>query len=377
MKIAVLHFHRLGGSGVVAYEIARGMVERGHEVHFVGLSPPFRMQEYEETDKEWEGLYFHFVEFKFYPVFDHQPYDLALASRLAGVIEEFGIEVIHCHYAIPHTAAALLARDILGIDKKKLKIITTLHGTDVSIVGADKSMYSVTRYLIEKSDVVISVSNYLKKKTEDFFKIAPTKIQTIYNFLSPDFFPKEKNFCSNNTSKERWILHSSTLREVKAPFDVITIFQMLIEKTQANLKLVIAGDGPLKEAMEVRVNALGLSDKVDFLGMVRDMPSLYSRCCFCVLPSYEEAFGLAALEAMSFGIPVLAAKAGGLVEIIEDGRNGILFSNRNLTEGVEKLLQLVENDEAYLKISKNAAQTARNDFSAKRALDAYEKAYSR
>lgn len=151
---------------------------------------------------------------------------------------------------------------------------------------------------------------------------------------------------------------------------------MLLEKTDANLKLIIAGDGPLREAMEVRVNALGLSEKVDFLGMVKDMPSLYSRCCFCVLPSYEEAFGLAALEAMSFGIPVLAAKAGGLIEIIEDGYNGLLFSNRNLTEGVQKLLRLIDDNEEYLKISKNATSTARNDFSADKALDAYEKAYA-
>ena len=372
MRIAVLHFHRLGGSGIVAYEIARGMVRRGHEVHFVGLSPPFRMQ---DQSNDWEGLYFHSVEFKFHPVFDHQPYDLALASKLATVIKEFDIQIIHCHYAIPHTAAALLARDILGISKKKLKIITTLHGTDVSIVGAEKSMFLVTQYLIEKSDVVISVSNYLKKKTEDLFKIDPSKIQTIHNFLPPDFFPKENTPCPHNTNKERWILHSSTLREVKAPFDVITIFQMLLEKTDANLKLIIAGDGPLREAMEVRVNALGLSEKVDFLGMVKDMPSLYSRCCFCVLPSYEEAFGLAALEAMSFGIPVLAAKAGGLIEIIEDGYNGLLFSNRNLTEGVQKLLRLIDDNEEYLKISKNATSTARNDFSADKALDAYEKAY--
>ena len=306
------------------------------------------------------------------PVFVHQPYGLALASRLASLIDKEQLDIIHCHYAIPHVNSALLAREMAK--KKDVGIVVTLHGTDITLVGKENTMKNVTNFLLNKCDAVVSVSNFLRNETISLFELNK-EVEVIYNFLDDDFLKKISSPSERKRTSERWILHSSTLREVKAPLDVISIFEIIKRKTSNPIRLIIAGDGPLRGAMEEKVFALGLENSVSFLGEVKDMASLYSRCCFCLLPSYVETFGLVALESMAYGIPVLAAKSGGIPEIITDGENGVWFENRNLEEGAEKVFNLIENKDLYKKMSLKARKTALEKFPIGIALKKYDNVY--
>ncbi|MBL8992590.1 MAG: glycosyltransferase, partial [Spirochaetia bacterium] len=241
MNIVVLHYHRIGGSGIVAYEIGRAMAEeRGHKVHFMGLEPPFRL-----GDNYTEQMRFHKVWVKEYAVFDHQPYALALASQLVDIIRDHDIDVIHSHYALPHAVAAILAREMaLDMLGKKVRCVTTLHGTDITVVGSHPSMKNITRHAIEKSDAVVAVSDYLKHETVRHFGTAPEKITTIYNFINPQFFNPGYRSESHCPRKKgcRTIVHISNLREVKDPFAVIRIFHGMIQE-MPKLELFIVGEG--------------------------------------------------------------------------------------------------------------------------------------
>jgi len=370
MNIAILNYHRIGGSGIVAYEIGRAMAEeKGHQVHFVGLEPPFRLR-----DNFVDSITFHRVSIQEYPVFDYQPYALALASQLSEIILKYDIDVIHSHYALPHAASALLARDIAG--NKKVKCVTTLHGTDITIVGSHPTMMNITRYAIEKSDAVTAVSDSLKQDTEQKLNIKKGKIQTIYNFVNTRFFnPEMKGIQLASCKNKVILLHISNLRPVKAPLDVIRIFNLIQKQVDIDLSLCILGDGPLKPKMERLAQDLGIEGKVNFLGVFNDLGAIIASAKLVLVPSLQESFCLVALEAMACGVPVIASQVGGLPEVIEDGENGCLFTLGNLDEAASKSVRLLTDSKLYKKITLNALETATQKFSRTKIIDEYEKMY--
>lgn len=369
MNIAILNYHRIGGSGIVAYEIGSAMAEeRGHRVHFIGLEPPFRLR-----DNFLDRVTFHRVEVKEYPVFDYQPYTLALASQLSEIILKNDIRVIHSHYALPHAIAALLARDIAG---RKVKCVTTLHGTDITIVGAHPSMMNITRYAIEKSDVVTAVSHSLRRDTEEKLGIEKGKIITIYNFVNTrDFNPDLKKIELSHCRDTIMILHISNLRPVKAPLDVIRIFHGILRKSGLNLRLCILGEGPMQSAMMKLASELGIGEQVNFLGSYSELGPLIVASRLMLLPSIQESFGLVALESMACGVPVVASRVGGLPEVIRDGTNGCLFESGNLDEAIEKSLRLLNDPDLYKKMTQEAIRTASTTFSREKIIRQYESIY--
>lgn len=375
MNIAILCYHKIGGSGIVAYEIGRAMAEdKGHTVHFMGLEPPFRLKE-DDSD----NMRFHRVNVKEYPVFDFQPYSLALASQLSTLIKRACIDVIHSHYALPHAVSALLARDISG--KKKLKCVTTLHGTDITVVGAHPSMMDITRYAIEKSDVVTAVSNSLVRDSETKLGITPGKIKTVYNFINPKFFNPSMRppDCLERRGKVA-LLHISNLRAVKRPLDVITIFFKIFEAMGGTcngmpLQLHVVGEGPLQYEMINLAEKLGIEDHVKFLGVRGDIGRVIACSNLMLLPSREESFGLVALESMACGIPVVASSVGGLPEVIEDGRSGLLFPVGDTDAAAEKAVKLLSDRPLYDSMKKEAQKTAMEKFDMNKIVDQYEALY--
>ncbi len=366
MNIAVLCYHRIGGSGVVAFEIGRAMAEeRGHNVHFVGLEPPFRLK-----DVKSDRLHFHKIDLKEYPVFDFQPYALALASRLSDILCEHKIDVIHSHYAMPHAVSAIMAREISDC---KVRCVTTLHGTDITVVGVHPTMMNITKYAIHKSDAVTAVSDFLKNETAERFFVKPERIHRIYNFVNSRFF-YPVNF-DWRERKRKVFLHISNLREVKAPLDVVNIFNGIYRKTGMDCELRIIGEGPLKGDMIALAQKLGISDRVKFLGIKRELKEAFADTDVFILPSRNESFGLVALEAMAFGVPVIASAVGGLPEVIEDGENGCIFRIDKPEEAVEKGAELILNPDFYEKVRTGGLETAEKKFRMDKIIDQYEQLY--
>lgn len=369
MNIVILCYHRIGGSGIVAYEIGRAMAEdKGHTVHFMGLEPPFRLK-----SNRSEKMRFHKVHIEEYPVFDFQPYSLALASQLSTIIKHCNIDVIHSHYALPHAVSALLARDIAG---KPVKCVTTLHGTDITVVGAHPSMTAITCYAIEKSDIVTAVSNSLTEETEKKLCITPGKIETVYNFINPKFFnPGLRNSDIRGSSNKTIIMHISNLRAVKRPLDVIKIFHDIHQAMGDQVELRIVGEGPLQYDMITLVEQLGIEKNVQFLGIRSDIGAIIASSDLLLLPSQQESFGLVALEAMACGVPVIASRVGGLPEVIEDGKTGFLFQVGNVEEAARKAVKVLEDKELYYSIREQALKDAEQKFSMNKIVDQYEKLY--
>lgn len=369
MNIAILCYHRIGGSGIVAYEIGRAMAEdKGHNVHFMGLEPPFRLQQ-----SDSQAIQFHKVYIQEYPVFDFQPYSLALASQLSTIIRQYDIDVIHSHYALPHAVSALLARDISG--RNEVKCITTLHGTDITIVGAHPTMTDITRYAIEKSDVVTAVSNHLRLQSETKLGITPGKIKTVYNFINHEFFNPSLKSEACRKGEKIVVLHLSNLREVKRPLDVIKIYHGITQAFASPSELHIVGEGPLQFEMMALAQHLGIEEKVKFLGVRSDIGCQVASSHLLLLPSQEESFGLAALEAMACKVPVIASRVGGLPEVIEDGRSGILFEVGNIAEAVEKAVNVLRDCSLYDFIANEAFKDAREKFAMNKIVDQYEQLY--
>ncbi|MCP4151102.1 MAG: N-acetyl-alpha-D-glucosaminyl L-malate synthase BshA [bacterium] len=373
MNIAILCYHRIGGSGIVAYEIGRAMAEeKGHTVHFMGLEPPFRLK---NGDSENEAMKFHRVCVQEYPVFDFQPYSLALASQLSTIIKHCDIDVIHSHYALPHAISALLARDISG---RPVKCVTTLHGTDITVVGAHPSMTDITRYAIEKSYVVTAVSDSLARDSEERLGVAPGLIKTVYNFINPKFFNPSMRPPDCQKRKEKTVLlHISNLRAVKRPLDVIEIFHGIHSAigSQRDVELRIVGEGPMEYEMRELVEKLGIEAHVKFLGVRSDIGSIIACSDMVLLPSREESFGLIALEAMACGVPVIASRVGGLPEVIDDGRSGYLFEMGNTAEAAEKAVKLIMDRELLKKVKKEALKDANEKFDMHKIVDQYEELY--
>ncbi len=369
MKIAILNYHRMGGSGIVAYEIGRAMAEEmGHMVHFVGLEPPFRLKE-----DYSERIQFHKVWLNDYPVFNYPPYTLALASQLSELIVKCDIDVIHSHYALPHAVAALLAREISG---RPVKCVTTLHGTDITVVGAHPTMKTVTCHALMKCDAVTAVSNYLKKETEAIFNLPGERIHTIYNFINPEFFnPGLSERSRLNPENDFICLHISNLRKVKQPLDVIRIFHHLSERSARPMKLWILGEGPMQSEMLALATSLGIENRIRFMGILTNIGPIIASADLLIMPSREESFGLSALEAMACGVPVLAAKAGGLPEVVADGETGLLFPTGNIERAVEMADLLIQSPDRFEKMRKHAAIRAVRAFNMNTIVRQYNELY--
>ncbi len=358
-----------GGSGVLATELGLNLAQKGHQVHFISYSAPFRLRGFHEN------VYYHEVDVSAYPLFKYPPYDLSLATKIMEVAQEYRLDIVHAHYAIPHAISAYLARQML--QGRGPKIVTTLHGTDITLVGKDASFCPAVRFGIEESDGVTAVSHYLKERTEREFQ--PQKdIQVIYNFVDthrfhPDTTLKaciKKRFAP---SGERILMHASNFRSVKRVGDTVKILAEVVKKMPAVLLLV--GEGPDRQTTLEIAKTLGVQDAVISLGTQDYIENLLGCADLFLLPSAEESFGLAALEAMSCGTPVIATTVGGLPEVIESGSEGLLYpigDVKSMAEGAIRLLA----DDAYMQSFKIAARKKAVDhFSIERIVPQYEALY--
>lgn len=370
MRLAIACYPTYGGSGVIATELGLALAERGHEVHFLSYEPPHRLG---DTGAFRPNVYFHEVQVTAYPLFRYPPYDLALASKMVEVVNAFGVEVIHAHYAVPHAISAVLAREMLG---NGVKVLTTLHGTDVTLVGTDKSYLPATQYGIRKSDAVTAVSQHLKTATAALCE--DCDIEVIYNFVDTDRYrpsPCPETRAHFAKEGEKVLIHVSNFRPVKRPLDVIRTFAAIAAEMPARLLLV--GEGPELPAAEALAEELGVRDRVHVLGQRAEIERVLSCADLFLLPSETESFGLAALEAMACGVPALASDVGGLPEVIEHGVSGILCPVGDTAAMATRALELLNDAEAYEEMSRAARTRAVERFDRSLSIGAYESAYAR
>jgi N-acetyl-alpha-D-glucosaminyl L-malate synthase BshA len=371
MKIGITCYPTYGGSGAVATELGIELARRGHEVHFITYAAPFRLRGYTER------VYFHEVDTRVgrYPLFDHFPYTLALASKQHEVALREQLDVLHVHYAIPHATTAFLAREMLGASLP-LKVITTLHGTDITLVGQEASFYPITQFSIERSDAVTAVSEYLRDETFRAFGCVQCEITTIPNFVNLDEYrPGGEQPCSGIAPEgHRVITHISNFREVKRVKDVVRVFSRIRHAMPATLLMI--GDGPERDEAEREARDLDVAADVRFLGRLDSVAALLQASDLFLLPSQTESFGLAALEAMACGAPVVATRAGGLPEVITDGVSGILEPVGSVEAMGRRAVELLRSETRYATMRDAAVAKAR-EFSADRVVPMYEALYEK
>jgi len=367
LKIGITCYPTVGGSGVVATELGKMLAERGHEIHFISSSMPFRL------NRIYHNIFYHQVEVNQYSVFQYPPYDIALASKMAEVANREKLDIVHVHYAIPHAVCAILAKQMSKVD---LKIITTLHGTDITVLGYDPSLTEAIKFGIEKSDLVTAVSNSLVEQTYEL--IQPDKeIATVYNFIDERIYQKreaahlKKEF--EIAEDEKVIIHVSNFRPVKRVQDVVRTFEKIAAKLPA--KLLLVGDGPEMTPVCRLVKKLGLQDRVHFLGKQENLDELYSISDLMLLLSEKESFGLVALEAMACGVPCIGTKVGGMPEVIQDGKTGYICELGNITEISTKAINLLTNPQLHQEFAAEAVLTVNLKFSAEKIVDQYEQLY--
>jgi N-acetyl-alpha-D-glucosaminyl L-malate synthase BshA len=351
VKIGITCYPSVGGSGIVATEIGNELAERGHSVHFICSDEPWRFDPSKTK--------FHKVRLLEYPLFQHDIYVLALASKMAEVITQEALDVLHVHYAVPHATAALLAKQITGA---RTKIVTTLHGTDITLIGRDPSLLSITKYSIEQSDGITAVSAFLRQATCD--AIGVTKpIEVIGNFVD------SKRFKPSSTHAQT-LVHHSNFRALKRVDDVIRVF----EQVQTPCTLLLIGDGPERPKIEAMVKAAGLDTRVRFLGEVRQIENEIATARVALFPSESEAFGLAALETMSAGVPVVATRVGGLPEVVQDG--GVLCALGDIGAMAAAVTKLLTDDVYYERLAARARAIAVEQFQPARQIAHYEAFYA-
>jgi L-malate glycosyltransferase len=323
MRIGITCYPTYGGSGVVATELGIELAAQGHEVHFISYSQPFRL------NGRNEGIFYHEVPVSNYPLFEFPPYDLALASRMAEVAEFYDLDLLHVHYAIPHSVSALLARQMLAARGRKLPFVTTLHGTDITLVGLDRSYLPITRFSIQESDGVTSISKYLKEKTVGEFGVT-RPIEVVPNFVNCDVYTPYRDEAVRAEARKRlakpseaMLIHLSNFRPVKRVIDVVKVFAEVAKEIPA--RLVLVGDGPDRSGAEWLAQELKIQDKIHFMGKQERVNELLPLADLMILPSQMESFGLAALEAMACKVPAIATKVGGVPELIDDGVSGLLY----------------------------------------------------
>ncbi|RSD26518.1 N-acetyl-alpha-D-glucosaminyl L-malate synthase BshA [Mesobacillus subterraneus] len=367
LKIGITCYPTVGGSGVVATELGKLLAEKGHEIHFISSSLPFRLK------KVYRNIYSHEVEVNQYSVFQYPPYDIALASKIAEVAVLENLDVLHVHYAIPHAVCAILARQMSGRD---LKIVTTLHGTDITVLGYDPSLTDAIRFGIEKSDCVTAVSNSLIQQTHDLIK--PKKeIGCVYNFIDSRI---NKRTDSTELRKEygilpdeKVIIHVSNFRPVKRVPDVIRTFAGIHKQMPA--KLLLVGDGPEMKGVCSLASELGVRDQVLLLGKQERVEELYSLSDLMLLLSEKESFGLVALEAMACGVPCIGTDIGGIPEVIVDGETGYICELGNIEEFTKKAVEILSNPDIHKRFSMNSVERALTKFSAEQIVSEYEDIY--
>ena len=370
MKIGITCYPVYGGSGVVATELGKALAYRGHEIHFIAYSLPFRLGHITEN------ISFHEVNVNTYPLFEYPPYSLALTSKMVDTVKYEELDLLHVHYAIPHATSAMQARQILEHQGRYVPIVTTLHGTDITLVGRDPSFAPVVTYSINESDGVTAVSQYLREETYGHFEI-DNDIEVIPNFIDTERFyrTKEGNFkdsvCPN---REKVLIHVSNFRPVKRASDVVRIFARLREEGHS-VKLLLVGDGPDRVPTQHLARELGVYDDVRFLGKQEPIEEILSVADVFLMPSGSETFGLAALEAMACEVPVVCSNIGGLPELVVDGECGFLCPLGDIDTFTDRTRQLLTDDTLHARMSASARRRAEKHFDINQIVPKYEAYY--
>lgn len=364
-RIGITCYSHFGGSGVVATELGLALAHRGFEVHFIASRLPFRLRGFETN------IYFHEVTPATYPVFEQTPYNLALTTKMVEVVENYDLDLLHVHYAMPFAASAYLARQLLL--PRQLGVVTTLHGTDITVVGMEPAFFRVTQFSIQSSDRVTAVSRFLKERAEATFGIT-RPIEVVYNFIDPKVFtPQKRTGLRLAPPDTRVIMHASNFRPVKNIPAVIQVFAEVRRKLTA--KLVMIGDGPEKAGAEQLARELGVQRDVLFLGNQDCMEELLPLADVFLLPSSSESFGLVALEAMSAEVPVVASNAGGLPEVIDHGRTGFLHEPTHVPGLVNSVLKLLTDEPLRRRMGRRARRTVRERFNLEDMVARYIQVY--
>jgi N-acetyl-alpha-D-glucosaminyl L-malate synthase BshA len=369
LKIGITGYPVPGGSGVVAAELGRLLAKRGHEIHFIAYAPPFRTSVFDEK------LFFHEVDAARYPLFKYPPYTLTLAAKMAEVSRQFELDILHVHYALPHATAGFLAKSILD-NPERPKLITTLHGTDITLVGSDKSLYDITCFSIRASDSVTSVSEYLNKATRETFPEC-SDTEVIPNFVDLTvFYPSTNEKQRRHFAEENEILlvHLSNFRPLKRPVDTVRVLAAVNEKRPARLLLI--GDGPEMAAVWQEAERLNLRERLHVLSNQDHVQELLACCDVFLLPSEEESFGLAALEALACGVPVVSYDVAALSDLIVNGSNGFRVPLGDIESMASRVLDLVTNTELRLHCRRQARESALQ-FDAEQIIPMYEELYWR
>jgi N-acetyl-alpha-D-glucosaminyl L-malate synthase BshA len=372
VKIGITCYPTYGGSGVVATELGIALAARGHEVHFITYQQPFRLPVF------LPRVYLHEVDVGRYPLFQYPPYDLALAVRMHEVVINEGLDLLHVHYAIPHATSAWIAKEMLKDEGRDITVITTLHGTDITIVGQDHSFHAITKFSIEKSDRITAVSEFLKDETVRAFGCAGCEVEVIHNFVDPLVYDRaryEPALHHQLGGGKKILMHISNFRPVKRVSDVVRIFERVHREVPS--VLVMVGDGPDRLAAEEEARALGIEHEVRFLGRIDAVAPLLAAADLFVLPSDRESFGLSALEALACGVPSLAYNAGGIREVVKDGETGALCAVGDLDAMAAFALEILTDGKRWRAMSAAAAADARARFSLDDIVAKYEALYQR
>ena len=370
MKIGITCYPTYGGSGAVATELGIALAARGHEVHFITYAQPFRLPVF------LPRVFFHEVSVGQYPLFQYPPYDLALAVRMHEVVIKEGLDLLHVHYAIPHATSAWIAKQMLREQGRDITVITTLHGTDITIVGQDHSFHAITKFSIEKSDRITAVSEFLKDETMRAFGCAGCHVQVIPNFVDPAVYDRARYdplLRRQLGEGKKVLMHISNFRPVKRVLDVIRIFHRVHAKMASTL--VMVGDGPDRVAAEEEARALGIERDVLFLGRIDVVAPLLASADLFVLPTDRESFGLSALEALACGVPAMAYDVGGIVEVIRNGETGMLHAVGDLEAMAASALEILGDARRWSSMSEAAAADVRTRFSLDKVVAVYESLY--
>ncbi|HJR64147.1 MAG TPA: N-acetyl-alpha-D-glucosaminyl L-malate synthase BshA [Gemmatimonadaceae bacterium] len=373
MKIGITCYPTYGGSGAVATELGIALAALGHEVHFITYQQPFRLPSF------LPRVYFHEVDVGRYPLFEYPPYDLALAARMHEVVQTHELELLHVHYAIPHATSAWIAREMLQEKGSDVRIITTLHGTDITLVGQDPSFNAITKFSIERSDGLTAVSEFLRRETFEAFGCTGCAVEVIHNFIDPAVYDRTAyppTLAEQLGRDRRVLMHVSNFRPVKRVRDIVRIFAKVRDRVP-NSVLVMVGDGPERVNAEHEARKLGVQGAALFLGKIDAVAPLLASADLFLLPSDRESFGLSALEALACGVPVVGSRAGGLPEVVEEGVTGALRTVGDVDAMAEAAIELLTDQKRWLDMSTAAAADARRRFSQDSIVSQYQSFYER
>jgi N-acetyl-alpha-D-glucosaminyl L-malate synthase BshA len=370
MRIGIACYPTYGGSGALATELGIELAARGHEIHFITYAQPFRLTSFHE------GLFFHEVEVPHYPLFEYPPYSLALTVRMHEVARQHDLQIMHAHYAIPHAEAAWVTKQMLAKKNQDLQVVTTLHGTDITLVGQDPSFWSITRFSVEQSDGITAVSQYLKDETLRAFDCDRLDIRVVPNFVDPEIYRPGSDDCHRRAlapQGEKIVMHISNFRKVKRVDDVVRIFARI--RREVGSRLVFIGDGPERAAATELAGNLGVLEDIVFLGKLESVAELISCADLFLLPSEQESFGLVALEALASGVPVIGTGGSGLAEVVDNGVTGFLHPVGAVQEMAASGVELLRDADRWTAFSRAARAAAVERFSAELVVPMYERYY--